>query len=191
MLDNEEIFERSGGANTRRTVMGARWASNTNINGGNIHAWAIDGGSKNTGGQDLWLPTQDKWPRPSSPEWGNWLYSVSSLHTNAKTAGTSCIKESPFKKVEVLVLTKEQITECINSDSTTIKVLDVEKVNAKETLLHSAPVPAYVVYNGLDEAELDAHEVLDHLEYLDGNAAWKVHAKNFVRTTFVSNHRQQ
>ena len=101
------------------------------------------------------------------------------------------IETSPFKKVEVLVPTKEQVTECLSTDSTTIKALDVEKANARETILRAAPVPAYVVYDGLDETELDAQEVLKRLDYLDGDAAWKVHAENFVRATFVSNHRLQ
>lgn len=38
---------------------------------------------------------------------------------------------------------------------------------------------------------MDAKEVLDWLEYLDGDAAWKVCTENFVHTTFMSNHRQQ
>ena len=108
---------------------------------------------------------------------------------DGETPRPVCIKENPFKKVEVLVPTKYQIVDCIMGSST-VKALDVEKATLKSQILRAAQVPAYVVYDGLEETELEVQVILDHLRHLDGNADWKKHAENFVRTTYISNHRQ-
>lgn len=50
---------------------------------------------------------------------------------DGQTPRPICLKELLFQKVEILVLKKEQIAECINTDST-IKALDVEKADSKE-----------------------------------------------------------
>ena len=108
---------------------------------------------------------------------------------DGETPRPICIKENPFRTVDVLVPTKEQTDACIMGSST-IKALEVEKATTKSRIMKAAPVPAYVVYDGLEETELEAQTVLDRLLHLDGDAEWKEHAVNFVRATYVSNHRQ-
>ncbi len=86
------------------------------------------------------------------------------------------LSPSVFKYMKMLVPTEAQVDVALAAGNVTMKA---------DELMQAVPVPAFVVYDGLDDGDLDLMELYPRLNLLDGLANWKVAANNLAAVAMV------
>ncbi|GFH49003.1 predicted protein [Chaetoceros tenuissimus] len=92
------------------------------------------------------------------------------------------LSPSVFKYMKMLVPTEAQVDVAIAAG----KPVEARNVTTTaDDLMQAVPVPAFVVYDGLGDGDLDPMELFPRLNLLDGLADWKVAAKNLAAAAMV------